>query len=71
MTPKKRPHEDLNQISGPSTSQNESSPEHLVTNEQPKEEKIERLGNKSKSKKEIQRFVLKIRFYLDWKLRRA
>lgn len=50
---KKRPHEDLNQNSGPSTSQNESRPERLVTNEQPKEKikKTEKLANKSKSKK--------------------
>lgn len=68
----KRPHEDLNQNPVPSTSQNVSRPECVDTNEQPKGKikKLEKLTNESKTKKENMT-IFKIRFYLDWKLRRA
>ena len=46
MAPKEKAHEDLNQSSGPSTSQNESSTERLVTNEKPKEKKNKKKKNK-------------------------
>ena len=59
---KKRPHEDPNQSSGPLTSQNENSPECLVTKEQPKDEKTKNWQMNLKVK------IKYDELYFDWKL---